>query len=181
MIGNVFTLLFAPSFLILIRFYDFKSVVLLYILLASVTLFTALIKRKKPKEYAVLLIYILLLIPAYFSVSFDIVKFIPAMISMAFFALFAQSAIKKQELIYKFTTKFYKKELSAGERAYLKQGDAYWAFAILLFTIGQIVVSLYASDVVWAFYSSIGWYIYFVVVLALQIVYGKLYAIKMYT
>jgi hypothetical protein len=100
---------------------------------------------------------------------------------MAFFTLFAESARNKKELIYKLTQKFYKKELSIQEVAFLKKGDAYWAFSIFIYMLVQITLVFYASSTVWALYSSIGWYVYFVVILSFQIIYGKLYAIKVST
>lgn len=179
--SSVLTLLFAPSFLLLIHYFDFKLIVLIYILLSlSILLFT-FIQKKKMEDFVILGIYIVLLTIAYSSVSLDTIKFIPVFTSMAFFVIFAQSALKKQALIFKLTQKFYKKNLSIAESDFLKQGDLYWALAILLYSIIQVILVFSASGTIWAIYSSIGWYIYFVIVLGVQIIYGKFYAIKMST
>lgn len=179
--SSVLTLLFAPSFLILIHYFDFKLIVLIYIFLSLIILLFAFVQKKKMEDFVILGIYVVLLVIAYFSISLNTIKFIPVFTSMAFFVIFAQSALKKQTLIFKITQKFYKKDLSIEESIFLKRSDLYWALAILLYTILQIILIFNASDATWAIYSSIGWYIYFVVVLIAQIIYGKLYAIKMST
>lgn len=179
MISNLVILLFAPSFLLLVHYFNFKKVVSGYIFISLIMLLFFFIKKKKVQDYIVLSVYIILLSVAYFFTSFSIVKLIPTLISLAFFTLFTQAAAKKQALIYKVSKRFYKKKFTPQEIAYLKKGDAYWALVILLFMIGQVIVVFFASNVVWAFYSSIGWYIYFIVALILQILYGKMYAIKM--
>lgn len=177
--SSVLTLLFAPSFLLLIHYFDFKQIVLIYILLTVLFLAYSFVKKKKLEDFAILSIYLALLSVSYVYASLETVKFIPVFTSMAFFTIFAESAINKKELIYKLTQKFYKKKLSEPESRFLKSGDLYWAVSILLFAIVQIALVFMASDTIWALYSSVGWYVYFVVILGLQIIYGKAYAIKM--
>lgn len=177
--SSVLTLLFAPSFLLLIHYFDFKQIVLTYIVVSLIILIYALKQKKKIEDFVILGIYLILLTISYFYVSLETVKFIPVFTSMAFFTIFAESAIKKKELIYKLTQKFYKKELSDAESRFLKSGDAYWAISIFIYAVIQIVLVFNASDTIWALYSSIGWYIYFVATLGMQIIYGKIYAIKM--
>lgn len=177
--SSVLTLLFAPSFLLFIHYFDFKQVVLVYMALSFAFLIYALRKKKKIEDFIILSIYLVLLTISYFYVSIQSVKFIPVFTSMAFFTIFAESAIRKKELIYKLTQKFYKKELSDEESRFLKNGDSYWALSILLYGVVQVILVFNASDVVWALYSSVGWYVYFVATLGVQIIYGKIYAIKM--
>jgi len=177
--SSVITLLFAPSFLLLIRYFDFREVVLLFIALSLSLLLYAFIKKRKLEDFIILAIYLVLLTFSFFYSSLETVKFIPVFTSMAFFTLFAEATLHKKELIYKLTQKFYKKELSKGEVLYLKKGDSYWAFSIFIYMLIQVALVFYASDTFWALYSSVGWYGYFVLVLGLQIIYGKTYAIKM--
>jgi uncharacterized membrane protein len=177
--SSVLTLLFAPSFLLLIHYFDFKRIVLVYIVLSLVFLIYSLKQKKKIEDFVILAIYLILLTISYFYVSIETVKFIPVFTSIAFFTIFAESAIRKKELIYKLTQKFYKKDLSDAESKFLKKGDAYWAFSILLYAIVQVILVFSASDTIWAIYSSIGWYVYFVATLGAQIIYGKIYALKM--
>ncbi len=176
--SSVFTLLFAPSFLLLIHYFDFQQIVLIYIFISLVAFIYALIKKKKLEDFIILSIYFVLLSISYFYGSIETVKFIPVFTSMAFFTLFADAALRNKALIYKLTQKFYKKELTREEKIFLKKGDAYWAISILLYAIIQIISVFTVSDALWALYSSIGWYIYFVFILGIQIIYGKMYAIK---
>ncbi len=177
--SSVLTLLFAPTFLILINFFQFKTVVLVYILLSVIVLVYAFAKRKKTEDFVIVAIYFVLLCLAYMSDSFEAVKLIPVFSALTFATIFAYSALKKQEIIYKFTTKFYKKKLDKFEVIYLKQGDSFWAVAIFLYALFLVSLVFFSDDTLWAFFSSVGWYIYFVIVLTLQIIYGKFYAIKM--
>jgi len=176
--SSVITLLFAPSFLLLIHYFEFKQIVLVFIALSLIFLSYAFIKKKKLEDFIILGIYLVLLTLAYFFSSIETVKFIPVFTSMAFLTLFAEAALHKKELIYKLTQKFYKKELSPQEVVYLRKGDAYWAFSIFIYMLIQVALVFFASDTVWALYSSLGWYAYFLFVLGLQIIYGKAYAIK---
>jgi uncharacterized membrane protein len=176
--SSVLTLLFAPSFLLLIHYFDFKQIVLIYIILSVVFFIFSIVQKKKIEDFVILGIYLILLSFSYVYASLETVKFIPVFTSMAFFAIFAESALHKKELIYKLTKKFYKKKLSEQESLFLKSGDFYWAVSILLYAVIQIILVFQASDTVWALYSSIGWYIYFVLTLGVQIIYGRVYAVK---
>jgi len=174
--SSIFTLLFAPSFLFFTHYFDFQSVVVTYIFLSLLLIIYSFFKKREPKEFIVLAIYFILLIFAYFSSSFLTVKFIPVLISTSFFIMFVDATINKRELIYSFTTKFYKKELSKKEIIYLKNGDFYWLVVLFINVLIQTILVFYATDTLWALYSSIGWYIYFFIALIFQILYGKLYA-----
>jgi hypothetical protein len=180
-VSSVLTLLFAPTFLILIQYFAFETVTLIYILLALFILYYAYLKKKKTEDLIVIGIYLLLLSVAYLSNSFEAVKFIPVLSAMTFFTIFAYASMKKSELIYKFTIRFYKKPLSDGEVIFLKNGDKFWAIAILFYALFLTSLIYYDNPILWAFFSSVGWYIYFVLTLTIQIFYGKLYAIKMYS
>jgi len=176
--SSVITLLFAPLFLLLIHYFEFKLIVLIFLVLSFILLIYVYIKKKKFEDFVILGIYLVLLTVSDFYTSLSTVKFIPVFTSMAFFTLFAQATFYKKELIYKLTQKFYKKKLSTEEVRYLKTGDLYWALSIFVYMVVQIGLVFCASDAVWAIYSSIGWYVYFVIVLGIQIIYGKAYAIK---
>jgi len=179
--SSLLTLLFAPTFLLLIRFFEFQEIVTVYIAVSLLFLAYAIIKKKKAEDFYVIGIYLTLLFIAYFNNNFETVKFIPVLSAMAFFGIFAYSVLKKNELIYKFTTRVYKKKLSDEEILFLKQGDFFWAVAIFIYAMFLLSLVYLATDEVWAFFSSIGWYIYFGITLFIQVTYGKMYAIKMLT
>jgi len=178
---NLITLLFAPSFLILTNYFDFKRLVLTYIFIAIIFMILSIIKKRKAEDFIVITIYLILLIVAYFSTSLEIVKFIPVLTSMVFVSIFIHATINKKEIILRFTQKFYPKQLSDAEIMYLKNGDFYWAIALFVYMLLLFSVVLIGNDTLWAILSSIGWYAYFAFILTLQILYGKLYATKMYT
>jgi len=177
--SSLITLLFAPSFLLFTHFFLFENVVIIYIVIAVLLLAYAIVRKKKLEDFIILGIYLVLLFFAYFYESLSIVKFIPIFTTMAFFTLFAEAALKNKELILTLTKKFYKKNISLAEVEYLKSGDRYWAISIFVYMLIQIYLTLNANDTIWAIYSSLGWYVYFLIILGLQIIYGKVYAIKM--
>ena len=179
--SSVLTLLFAPTFLILLQYFEFQTITLIYIFISLFGLTYAYIVKSKLEDFAIIGIYLVLLTLAYFTTSFEAVKFIPVFSAMTFFTVFALSFMKKGELIYKITTKFYKKKLSDGEIVFLKAGDAFWAGATLLYALFLVLIVYYENDMAWAIFSSVGWYIYFVLALGIQIIYGKFYAIKMHS
>ncbi|MDB2562669.1 hypothetical protein N9X61_03600 [Sulfurimonas sp.] len=113
--------------------------------------------------------------------SFQTVKLIPVLSALTFFIIFLHAAIQKKELIFKFTTRFYKKPLSQEEIKFLKKGDIFWAVAIFIYILLLSGLVYTGDDALWAFFSSIGWYIYFLITLIIQIIYGKVYAIKMFS
>jgi hypothetical protein len=178
--SSVFTLLFAPTFLIFLHYFEFKVVITLYIALSILLLIYTYIKHKISKDLVIPIIYFLLLTNAYFFASFIMVKFIPVMISLMFLTLFIDATINKRELILKFTQKFYPKELSKEEILFLKDGDKFWVWAVSISTLLQFALTFY-DDVLWAFYSSAGWYIFFFISLIIQVVYGRFYAIRLYS
>jgi len=178
---NLITLLFAPSFLILTDYFDFNKLVLAYIIVAIIFMILSIIKKRKAEDYIVISIYLVLLMVAYFSTSLNVVKYIPIFTSMVFVSIFIHATINKTEIIFRFTKKFYTKQLSDKEVLYLKNGDLYWAIALFIYMLALFSVVLMGNDMLWAILSSVGWYIYFIIILTIQILYGKLYATKMYT
>jgi hypothetical protein len=178
MLSSVLTLLFAPTFLLSIRYFDFKTVVCVYLFLSVIYFIVTLIRTKISKDLLTPLIYIVLLTLAYFYVDFRIVKYIPVFISALFFLLFLDASIGRKELIYKLTYRFYKKDLTAKESLFLKNSDIYWTLITGLNVMIQIALAHQSNAVLWAFYSSVGWYIFFFIALMVQLLYGKFHALR---
>ena len=179
--SNILSLLYAPLFIILLYNFDFKTVVLAYLCFAVLFFIYRYIKRERLKDLLLPSFYLVALSSAYFFASFDIVKLIPVAISAVFFVMFVDSYMNKKEFIYESTVRFYPKKLEDWEVKYLKKGDGYWAVVTFINTTIQVFVVIYGNDLVWAFYTSVGWYIFFFVSLASQIIYGKVYAYKLYS
>jgi intracellular septation protein A len=95
--------------------------------------------------------------------------------------MFIDSHFNKKYMILGFTKKFYKKELKEEEIEFLKSGDGYWVIVMFFNTVIHLYIVNFLSNEIWAFYSSIGWYILFFISLIIQIIYGKTHAVKMYS
>ena len=171
--AKLLSLLYAPLFIVLMYNFEFKAVVLIYLFLSIAFFIYRYIKKTTLKDLVLPLFYIVMLVTAYYFASMEVVKLVPVTLSAVFFVLFVDSMLNKKELIYTSTKKFYPKELEEWEVSYLKKGDTYWAVVTMINTIIQIAVVYLANDYVWAFYTSVGWYIFFFSALFLQIIYGK--------
>ena len=174
------SLIYAPLFIVLLYNFEFKAVVLIYLFLALIFFIYRYIKKTTLKDLALPTFYIFMLLIAYYFASFEVVKLVPVTLSAVFFVLFVDSTFNKKELIYTSTTKFYPKELQEWEIVYLKKGDFYWAVVTFINTLIQVAVVYLASDYIWAFYTSVGWYIFFFMALFSQIIYGKFVWSKKY-
>ena len=181
MISNFIGLIFAPLFVVLLHYFEFESVVLLYLIMACGFFVYSLFKKKSLQDMVLPTIYMVALGVAYSFSSIESVKYIPVTLSVIFLLMFVDAHFNKREMVLGFTRKFYPKELSIAEVEYLKNGDGYWVFVMGVNTIIHLYVVNFTSDVVWAFYSSVGWYILFFTALISQIVYGKVYGVKMYS
>ncbi len=177
-ISIVISILFAPSFIISLQYFEFKSVTISYAIVMFFYLFGLILLKQDLKTIFPSIIYFIFLILAYILSSMEFVKIIPALISAIFFMLFLTAYVQKKKLILSFTKKFYKKELGVEEERYIANGDGYWAVVTFVNTSIQIVLAFFASDTIWAFYSSVGWYFYFFIALSIQIIYGKFYVSK---
>ena len=180
MISNLLGLIFAPLFVVLLHYFELNIVISLYLFFAIIFFIVRLKKKKNKKDMLMPSIYIIALSLAYYFSSLDAVKYIPVTLSMIFLLLFIDAHLHKKEMILGFTKKFYKKKLSDAEVEFLKKGDGYWVVVMLINTLIHLYVVNFSSDVVWAMYASVGWYVLFFISLALQIIYGKFYALQMY-
>ncbi len=181
MILNLLGLLFAPMFVLLIKYYDLRSVILGYLILAIIFFIYKLFKKQSHKDMLMPSIYVVALSIAYYFSSLEAVKYIPVTLSLIFTLVFVDAYINKKEMILGFTKRFYKKELSKEETEFVRQGDGYWVIVMSINTLIHLYVVNYSSDAVWAFYASVGWYGLFFGALAVQIIYGKFYAVQMYS
>ena len=171
-------IIFAPLFVLFIHYFEFRSVVLFYLVMAIVFFVYMYRKKECYKEMVVPSLYVIILSIAYYFSSFETVKYIPVTLSSIFFLMFVDSHFNKKYMILGFTQKFYKKDLKEEEVAFLKRGDFYWVLVMLVNTLIHLYIVNFSSDIVWAFYSSVGWYVYFFGALIAQIVYGKVYGVK---
>ncbi len=178
--SNILSVLFAPVFVILLHYFEFDMVVKFYLIVAIVFFIYSFSRKQYARDMLMPTVYLVALILANCFSSMEVVKFVPVSLSLLFFVLFVDAAWNKKHMILGFTKQFYPKELDEAEEAFVKNGDGYWAVVTFVNTLIQIYVVYAGSDIVWAFYTSVGWYILFFVSLVAQIIYGKVYAVKMY-
>ena len=167
-------------FVLLIHYFEFRSVVLLYLVIAVLYFVYMYKKMSGYKDIVVPSLYVVILSVAYYFSSFETVKYIPVTLSAIFFLMFVDSHYNKKYMILGFTQKFYKKELKEEEVEFLKRGDFYWVLVMLVNTMIHLYIVNFSSDLTWAFYSSVGWYGYFFTALIAQIIYGKVYGVKVF-
>ena len=123
MISNILGLLFAPLFVVLVHYFEFKSVVLVYLVMAVIFFIYSYLKKESYRDMMMPSIYFVALSIAYYFSSFETVKYIPVTLSTLFLILFIDSHYHKKEMVLGFTRKFYPKELTYGEVEFLKKGD----------------------------------------------------------
>lgn len=170
--------LFAPAFVLLIHYFELRLVVFLYLLMAVGFFIYMYTKKSSFRDMIVPCMYVAVLSIAFYFSSLEMVKYMPATISSIFLLMFIDSHFNKKYMILGFTDKFYKRKLSQAEIEFLKRGDLYWVLVMLVNTVIHIYIVNFYDDIIWAFYSSIGWYIWFFICLIAQIAYGKVYGVK---
>jgi hypothetical protein len=166
--------------MVLLHYFRFDLVVLLYLTMACGFFAYSFLKKNSLKDMVLPSIYVIILSVAYYFSSLQTVKYIPATLSVIFLFLFIDAHFNKREMILGFTKKFYPKKLTQAEVEFLKKGDGYWVVVMLVNTIIHLYIVNFTSDFVWAFYTSVGWYILFFVSLIIQIIYGKVFGVRMY-
>ena len=174
-VNTFISLAFAPLFVLALRFFSFENVALSFaVVLFVYTLFVLLLKESI-KTLSTPLIYFLFVLIAYYYVDIAFVKLIPALISAAFFLFFLNAALQKKSIVLQMFRRFSKREIDKNKEAFIAKSDGYWAGVLLLNTLIQLLFLFYGSNNLWAFYSSVGWYILLFAALVLQILYAKIF------
>jgi hypothetical protein len=155
------------------HFFGFERVAFSFAVFMLIYLLVAIFKKHDLKEISTPLIYFCFVVIAYLFSSMEFVKLIPALISASFFVIFITAYLHKRGLILKITKKFYNK-MDVKKERFLAASDGYWAFVILINTFIQVGLVFYDNNELWAFYSSIGWYVLMFIALISQVGYGKL-------
>ena len=160
------------------QFFEFLDLTLSYGLGMFVYLLFSIIIKSDLKTISTPLIYFVFIVLAYYFVSMESIKMIPALISGFFFLVFLESFINKRHMILNSAKKFYPKKLSQEEQRFIASSDGYWAIVTFINVAVQILLIFDTNNKLWAFYSSVGWYIFLGTALGLQILYGKLFSLK---
>lgn len=176
--NTLLSLMFAPTFVLAMQYFDFKIVAFSYTILMFLYLIMSIILKQDLKKISTPIIYFSFVLVAYIYASMAFIKMIPALISFSFFTLFLFGYINKKSLIFSFTNQFYKKKLDESTQSFLKNSDGYWALVLFINTVIQILLVFTKNNEIWAFYSSVGWYIYLFVAFLMQVTYEKIFVKK---
>jgi len=177
-LNTFLSLTFAPLFVLALRFFEFENVALSFTFLMFIYLVFVLITKQNLKSIATPFIYFVLVLIAYYYSSIEFVKLAPTFISGAFFIFFLNAYIQKKSIVLKMMKRFYKKELGETKENYIAQSDGYWAFILFINTLIQLFFVFYDNNALWAFYSSVGWYLLMLFALILQILYGNIFLFR---
>jgi len=177
-INNFLSLAFAPLFVLSLRFVSFEKASSIFAIVLLIYLLVSLKTKQSLKVIGVPAVYFIFVVLAYYFSSMELIKMIPALISASFFALFLNAFLQKHSIVLRMMQTFYKKELSAERKEFIAKSDGYWSAVLLLNTLIQIFFIFYPNELVWAFYSSVGWYLLLFTALILQIVYGEIFLFR---
>jgi len=105
-------------------------------------------------------------------------KAFPLMMSLIVTFFIYLSYIKKDSMVLKYAKKFMKKEISHEEQKYIQQSTLYWVGVSFVNVIIHFFLFIGDDVVLWAFYSSIGWYGVFIIGGILQYLHRKFIFLK---
>lgn len=81
-------------------------------------------------------------------------------------------------MVLKYARKLTKKEISIQEQNYIQKSTLYWVGISTINVIIHLYLFLGDDVIVWAFYSSIGWYSVFIIGGLLQYLHRKFIFLK---
>jgi len=172
----LFSLLYAPLVFLSLRYFDIRHAAAAIFIIAALWFLFSLKNIKITILFP--LFYMAVALFAYTSASFLVLKIMPLLISIFFSLLLFVSYLQKRSLILYFATKFSRKALSKREEIYIQKSTLFWFF-ITLVNI-SIHLSAYLSEQLnfWLYYSSVGWYILFMLAGIVQFIHRKYYFLK---
>ena len=105
-------------------------------------------------------------------------KAFPLSMSILVTFLIYLSYIKQDSMVLKYARKLTKKEISIQEQNYIQKSTLYWVGISTINVIIHLYLFLGDDVIVWAFYSSIGWYSVFILGGLLQYLHRKFIFLK---
>jgi len=124
---------------------------------------------------------ILLFILHKFGVGMDDVialKAFPLTMSLIVTFLIYLSYLKQESMVLKYAKKFMKKEISIEEQKYIQKSTLYWVGVSSVNVIIHFFLFIGNDIVMWAFYSSLGWYGVFIIGGIFQFLHRKFVFLK---
>jgi 1-acyl-sn-glycerol-3-phosphate acyltransferase len=168
----IFTLAYVPFVLIVYHYYG-VSIAGLALAGAGTLLGTfSWYKHHIFKKLLSPVIAAILGIGAYFSGSFIALKLYPLLLSLLFLLYFIASVITKRYPIIGWVEKFKKRPLNEQELQDVIVSHRFWIGVLAVNSIIHLFLVFNSDTTLWAFYSFAGWYLYFGVAMALQLMFA---------
>lgn len=168
----IISLLYAPIIFYSLKNFELKTVSLVIFIFSFVWLILNI--RKSLKEYIFPLFYLVISLLAFFLNDFFLLKALPLLISGLISTFILYSYISKNSFIFIFLERF-NKEVDEKEREYIQKSTLFWFFVSFINVIIHSTI-LFANDIIyWTFYSSIGWYLIFIIAGFIQFIHKKNY------
>jgi uncharacterized membrane protein len=105
-------------------------------------------------------------------------KAFPLTMSIIVTFLIYLSYLRKDSMVLKFAKRFMKKEISQHEQDYIQNSTLFWVGISFVNVIVHFILFMGEDIVIWAFYSSIGWYGVFIIGGILQFLHRKFIFLK---
>lgn len=168
----IISLLYAPLIVYLLKNFDIKNISVFIFIFSFIWLF--LVLKKGLKEFIFPLIYLIISIIAYSINDLLILKFVPSLISLLISTFIFYSYISKNSFIFIFLDKF-NKQVEKEEKDYINKSTLFW----FIFSIINLLIHIYILYInnlnYWMIYSSLGWYLVFIIAGILQFIHKKFY------
>ncbi|WP_263833558.1 hypothetical protein [Sulfurospirillum oryzae] len=156
----LFSFLYAPVVVVLLSYFDIKTVSMGLFGFGILWLFS--LKQKDIKTTLFPLFYIAVAVGAFALDDFLVLKFLPLLISLAFIFFLMASYFDNDSIILHFARKLHKRPLSTKEEAYINRSTLFWIVLASINILLHVSILLLKNDHYWIIYSSFGWYFVFI-------------------
>ena len=166
------TLLYVLFIVVGLRFFPPAQIGAVLFLIALCWLIYELVRSADIRSLAVPVFAALIGAVVWYVDSAQLFKALPALISALFFVKFADAVVRKRPFLASMVKKTPKIKWTEEKLAYIDSSHGYWMIVSGINTFIQVIM-LFAPMPVWALYTTVGWYLFFGIALASQIIYGK--------
>ena len=167
----VFSLLYAPLVFFSLRYFDIRHAAAAIFIIAALWFLFSLKNIKITILFP--LFYMSVAIFAYMSEAFSVLKIMPLLISLFFSLLLLVSYLQERSLILYFANRFSRHTIGEEEQVYIQKSTLFWFFITLINVAVHTVAYLSDTIYFWLYYSSVGWYILFMLAGIVQFIHRK--------
>lgn len=168
----IISLLYAPIVFYSLRNFELKTVSLMIFVFSLMWLVLSL--KNGIKEYIFPLFYISISLLAYFLDEFLLLKSLPLLISGLITMFILYSYVSNNSFIFIFLERFNKK-VGENEKMYIQKSTLFWFFIALTNVLIHTYILFTENMIYWTFYSSVGWYVLFIIAGLFQMIHKKIY------